>query len=240
MSYEERVYRYYSKSDDLTSFEVKVLQTDLYILADKDLSKEAEKSIIKYRGQIESYITGDDKFVNTLKPYSVDKNAPGIVKDMAVAARKAGVGPMATVAGAISRYVGNDLLKHSRQLIIENGGDVFIKSDKPRKIGLYTGNDKIDKKLVLELAPSEYPRGICASSGKVGHSLSFGRSDTVVILSGDVIIADAVATATGNIVKDISDIKKGIDFARSIEEVTGVLIVMDGHIGIWGEMKLSR
>ncbi len=240
MVYKERIYRYYGKTDDLSSFEVKILQTDLYILAEKDLSGVAEASIIKHRGQIESYSISDRKFAGALKPCKVDKDAPQIVRDMAAAARKAGVGPMAAVAGVIAEYVGKDLLEHSGQVIIENGGDIFIKSSKQRKIGLYTGNKGIDKKLVLSIKPSESYRGICASSGKIGHSLSFGNADTVVIMSPSPPIADAVATATGNIIKTGRDIQRGIDFAKSIDEITGVMIVIEGTIGMWGDIEIQN
>lgn len=239
MVYEKRLYRYYGKTDDLSSFEVKILQTDLYILAEKDLSGVAEASIIKHRGQIESYCIRNRKFADALKPCKLDKDAPRIVKDMADAAKKAGVGPMAAVAGVIAEYVGKDLLEYSGQVIIENGGDIFIKSSKQRKIGLYTGNKSIDEKLVLRIKPAESPHGICSSSGKIGHSLSFGNADTVVIMSPDTPLADAAATATGNIIRTSKDIQRGIDFAKSIDGITAVMIVMEGMIGMWGDVEIS-
>ena len=41
---------------------------------------------------------------------------------MIEAGRKANVGPMAAVAGAIAEYVGRELLDFSPEIIVENGG----------------------------------------------------------------------------------------------------------------------
>ena len=106
--------------------------------------------------------------------------APGIVKAMAVAAQKASVGPMAAVAGAIAEFVGKDLLKFSEQVIVENGGDIFIRTDRKRTLGIYAGEDSpFTGKLAIEVDPCESGMGICTSSGTVSHSLSFGNADKV-------------------------------------------------------------
>ena len=107
-------------------------------------------------------------------------------------------------------------------------------------VGLHTGNENIDRRLILEIPPSESTHGICTSSGKIGHSLSFGKTDAVAVLSGSVPLADAVATAAGNLVKEAGDIQKGIDYTRNIEGITGVMIVIEGRIGMWGDLKLAR
>jgi ApbE superfamily uncharacterized protein (UPF0280 family) len=88
--------------------------------------------------------------------------------------------------------------------------------------------------------PDKTPLGICTSSGTVGHSLSFGRADAVVIVSKDTFLSDAVATATGNVVKDESHIEKGIEFASSIDGVDGVLIIVGESLGAWGDIKLVK
>jgi len=47
--YEERTYRNLVRIDDLVKFEVIVKETDLLVRAEKDLSREARASILKYR-----------------------------------------------------------------------------------------------------------------------------------------------------------------------------------------------
>ena len=128
MNYQERVYRNYIKADNLIKFEIIEKDTDLLILTDKNLYDKALAFIYKYRSEIERYIQLDPTFGTTYSPRWVRPSAPPIVKDMARAARKAKVGPMAAVAGAIAEYVGKGLLTYTDELIVENGGDIFFKN----------------------------------------------------------------------------------------------------------------
>lgn len=238
--YEERKYREWVKNEDLITVEVIEDETDILVSGIMDLSVQARESAAKYRKQIKDYIRRCEYFLTTLEPIEVHEDAPQIVKDMASAAKVAGVGPMAAVAGALAEYIGNDLLKFSDQIIIENGGDIFIKATKKKLIGIYAGNSPFTGKIGMQIEPEQTPLGICTSSGTVGHSLSFGRADAVVILSKWTALADAVATATGNIVKSENDIHKGIDFARSIDGIEGAIIIFGSKIGIWGDIKIVK
>ncbi|MCM8761299.1 MAG: UPF0280 family protein, partial [Candidatus Omnitrophica bacterium] len=151
-----------------------------------------------------------------------------------------GVGPMAAVAGAIAESVGRDLVLYSDEIIIENGGDIFMKTFKKRTLGIYAGEDSpFTGKLAIEVGPAEDGIGICTSSGTVSHSLSFGKSDAVVIISDDTALADAAATAAANILKTPDDLNKAIDFAKGISGVTGVLVMIQDRIGMWGKVVLA-
>lgn len=238
--YEERKYREWVKNDDLITVEVIDEETDILVSGVIDLSIPARESVSKYRNQIKDYIRKCEQFLITLKPIEVYDDAPQIVKDMASAAKIAGVGPMAAVAGVLAEYVGNDLLKFSDEVIVENGGDIFIEATKKKLMGIYAGSSPFTGKIGVEIEPEQTPLGICTSSGTVGHSLSFGKADAVVILSKWTALADAVATATGNIVKNENDIHKGIDFARSIDGIEGVIIIVGSKIGIWGNIKIVK
>ncbi|WDV44721.1 UPF0280 family protein [Clostridiaceae bacterium M8S5] len=235
--YEERTYRKSLKTSNLVNFTAIIKETDLYISADVDLKKEAMQYIKKYRSQLEMYGNMNKKFIHSLKPIKEDVNAPLIANAMINASNRAGVGPMAGVAGAMAEYVGKDLLKHSNEIIIENGGDLFVASNKKRIISIYAGTSSLSQKIGIEINPNESPIGICTSSGMIGHSLSFGKADAVVVLSKDTILADAVATATCNIIKSEEDITKGIRFVKSIPDIIGVLIVINDKLGIWGDIK---
>ena len=237
--YKERAYRRFSGSDDLISFEIKEKQTDLYILAARDLSSQAREAVLGYRAEIENYIAQNPEFYTALMPINVRESASEIVRAMAEAAGKAGVGPMAAIAGAISEFVGRDLLAFSDQVIVENGGDIFLKTSKKRVMGVYVGEASPFKgKIAIEIDPSEKALGVCTSSGTVSHSLSFGNADAALIISANAALADAVATKAGNAVKSIYDIEKGIDLARSVAGVSGVLIIISDKMGSWGEIKL--
>ena len=82
------------------------------------------------------------------------------------------------------------------------------------------------------------PLGLCTSSGTIGHSLSFGLADAVVILSKSAILADAAATAVGNRVKDKKDLEKAAAFAGSIKGVLGGVIIIKNTLISWGEVEL--
>lgn len=236
--YEEREYREWVRHDDLVAFRVMEEETDLMVSGDTDLSDAAAEAISLYRKQIKGYILKDRKFLTALKPVKVRDDAPEIVREMAEAARIVGVGPMASVAGVIAERVGGDLLKLSKQIIVENGGDIFIRTSRERLLGIYAGGSPFTGRLALRIAPEQTPLGICTSSGTVGHSLSFGRADAAIILSRWTALADAAATATGNRVKTEADIQKGIDFARDVEGVEGVVVIVGKKIGAWGKVEL--
>ncbi len=240
LKYEERTYRNWVKSDDLVTVRVVDEETDLFISGTVNLKEQASISVSYYRNQIKDYIAKDHKFLIALEPINVVQDVPEIVKDMVDASRLAGVGPMSAVAGAIAEFVARDLMHLSDQLIIENGGDNFIKSSVKRVVGIYAGKSPFTGKIGLQIEPDQMPIGVCTSSGTVGHSLSFGRADAVIILSKWTALADAVATAAGNIIKTENDIEKGINFARSIDYIEGVIIIVGSKIGIWGNVDIVK
>jgi ApbE superfamily uncharacterized protein (UPF0280 family) len=236
--YQPRTYRCWIKDDDLVSFNVTVEETDLYIRAASNLEAEALKAVIKHRTPLEEYIKSHPLFLHSLEPCSVEDDAPAIVGVMAQAAQIVGVGPMAAVAGAIAEAVGKDLLVCTPEVVVENGGDIFMKISRTRLIGVYAGGSSFTGKIALEISPEGTPLGVCTSSGTVGHSLSFGVADAVIVLSRSTALADAAATAIGNRVKTTEDIDVAIEQAQAIEGLAGVIVIKDDKIGMWGSVKL--
>jgi len=239
--YEPRFYRDWSqkRDDGLVSFEAVVKETDLYIRAQKNLQKKALNSILKHREALEKYISRHPEFLKALEPVALEKDAPLIVRDMIEFSRTAGVGPMASVAGAIAEYVGKDLLEFSSEIIVENGGDIFIKTSKKRLVGVYAGGSAFTKQIALEILPEKTPLGICTSSGTVGPSLSFGRADAAIVVAQSAILADAAATTVGNAVNEESDIPKALEIAQKIPCVRGVIVIKNGKMGAWGDITLA-
>ena len=236
--YEPRTYRHWIKDKDLVSFNIVVKETDLYIRASRNLERKALKIVLKYRSKLERYIEQHPTFLTSLKPLPVDEKAPLIVKEMLESAARVGVGPMASVAGAIAEFVGSELLAFSPEVIVENGGDIYLKSLKKRLIGIYAGKSPLTGKISLEINEKDTPLGICTSSGTVGHSLSYGKADAVIVLSKSATLADAAATAIGNLIVQPSDIPSGVEFAKGIDGLMGVIIIKDDKLGVWGEVKI--
>ena len=237
---EPRTYRHWIEGEDLIAFNVTVKETDLYIRALRNLKRKAQRLVLKYRSQLEEYIARNPNFLTSLEPIPVPEDAQHIVKQMALAAQEAKVGPMAAVAGAIAELVGNELSEFSTEIIVENGGDIYLKSLRKRIIGIYAGKSPLSGKIGLEINSPETPLGICTSSGTVGHSLSYGSADAVVVVAASATLADAAATAIGNIIKKPDDINSGIEFAQSINGLKGLVVIKDEHIGIWGDIKLCQ
>jgi len=237
--YQRRFYRDWSRSKDLHFTHIIAKETDLQILTNKPLDKKfVEERVRSLRWDIEHYISKDHRFLTSLKPIVVELGAPQIVRDMNEAARLANVGPMASVAGAVAEYLGKDLLKAGyRDVIVENGGDIFLKTSRVRAVGIYAGKSKILNKLKLRVRPKDTPLGICASSGTVGHSLSFGCADSVVIFSKSALLADAVATAACNRINSKEDMQKALEFARGVKGVTGAVVILKNSLVTWGDIE---
>jgi ApbE superfamily uncharacterized protein (UPF0280 family) len=238
--YKPRFYRFWSKDTDLVSFNVVVKETDLYIRARRNLRKKALDVVLKQRALLEGYIDRHPGFVTALVPFPVGVDAPQIVREMADASLKVGVGPMAAVAGAIAEAVGRELLNYSSEVIVENGGDIFLRHKKPRHIGIYAGDSPLSGKLALEIKPEDTPLGVCTSSGTVGHSLSFGKADAAIVLSPSAALADAAATAVGNLVKTTEDMPRAIEFVREVEGLMGIAIIVGDKMAVWGKINLVR
>ncbi len=239
MPYEHRNYRDYSASEGLVSFTVAVKDTDLFISAERKLEKEALDAAVQARYILETYIQGRPEFQTSLVPIADDPFAPPLVQAMLQAAAACNVGPMAAVAGAVADFVGTELLKYSREVIVENGGDIFFKISRPITVGIFAGASPLSERIGIKIEPSNEPFGICTSSGTVGPSLSFGTADAATIRAKSAALADAAASAVGNAVKTADDIQKALDLGQSLGCIDGIIIIKNDKLGVWGNMELT-
>jgi len=238
MGYQPRTYRNYSKTEGLVSFSVLIKETDLFITASHRAESEARAAVVNARFKIEQYIHNHPEFFSSLIPQPADECAPDIIQDMLRAAAAAGVGPMAAVAGAVAEYAGRDILKQCDEVIVENGGDIFLQVNREITISVFAGSSSLSNRIGIKISTRNSPLGICTSSGTVGPSLSFGTADAVTIVSPSASLADAAATAVGNLVKNSADIEKAIDAGKKIQDVAGILIIKDNQMGVWGDITL--
>jgi len=234
----DRSYRSLLSSENLVAFRVTVKETDLFVHAKKPLKGLAKELVLRHRAYIESFIKRYPGFLHALKPFHLEGPAPAIVRDMLAAGKKAGVGPMAAVAGAIAEHVGMDLLPHTDEVVVENGGDIYIKTSEPVTIGIFAGASPLSLNIGLRIDANMHPFAVCTSSGTVGHSLSFGKADAVCVVSGSCALADAAATSIGNRVTSKGEIQHAIDFGRTIDGVTGLVVIIDDEMGIWGDLEV--
>ena len=240
--YVNRTYRGLFQGEDLLYFRVQVKQTDLSIGIKREyftsgLDNEVKRRVMRLRADLETYIASHPEFVSSLEPLHLKPGAPEIARRMAVAARMAGVGPMAAVAGAFAEEVGQ-FLADSPEVIVENGGDLYIRTTRERLVGIAAGKSPFSHRIAVRVRPEESPLGLCTSSGTVGPSLSLGRADAAVIKAANASLADAVATGAGNRVTSPEKMLASIEYAKGIVGVTGILIITEDKLAAWGAMEL--
>lgn len=238
MKAEPRHYRRWMDAAGLPGYRVVVRETDLQIHSTRPSPELARETVRTVRGHLEAYIQRHPGFLDAMAPWPDTGPAPHLVRSMIGAGRCCGVGPMAAVAGAVAEAVGRALLGTGPEMIVENGGDVFLRTRRPAVVGLYAGQSPLSRKVGLRVDTGDGPLAVCTSSGRLGHSRSLGRADAACIVAADGALADAAATATGNRVRSPADIAAGVEFARGIPGVSGVVVVCDDRIGVWGQVEL--
>ncbi len=236
--YEPRTYRSLVRDDRLVGFEVIVRETDLMIRASRDLSAPARELVCAERGGLEAYIREHPGFASTLSPWRAQGPAPRLVQEMIAAGRAAGVGPMAAVAGAIAEAVGRGLLEYCAEVIVENGGDIFLKTRDAATVALYAGRSPLSLRVGVVIGGGGRAVAVCTSSGTVGHSLSFGKADAVCVVAPSGALADAAATAVGNHVRSARDLRRAIARGRRIPGVEGLAVVAGGRVAFWGDLQV--
>jgi len=240
MVYEPRTYREAVDAAGLVSFEVVRAETDLHISASRDLSREAGALVREIRSTLEGYVATHPRFAESFVPVDVEPDAPEIVRAMAEAGRAAGVGPMAAVAGAVAERVARGLAPASPEIIVENGGDLYLMGNMPRTVLLEAGDSPLSGRVALAIAAEELPVAVCTSSGTVGPSVSLGVAHAATILADDGAFADAAATAVGNVVHGPDDVEDAVAVGRAMPGVRGVVVIAGERIAAAGQIHLVR
>ncbi|HQM42167.1 MAG: UPF0280 family protein [Syntrophaceae bacterium] len=238
IKYEERIYRNLISKENLESYNIVVGESDLFISSDVNLAAEIKESLIKHRFRLESYIKKNPHFLKSMLPLPHDKLAPAIVRDMLEKGSLCGVGPMASVAGALAQFVGKDVMASAQTIIIENGGDIFLKTNNKLIVSVFAGKSPLSYKVKFAINPERTPLGICTSSATVGPSVSFGKADAVCVISPSATLADAAASAIGNKVKNKNDIKKALAYGMKIKSIEGIIIIIGEEMGVIGDITL--
>ncbi len=240
LSYRDREYRRVEQSGLVSSI-VKMVETDLHILAPAPVADPALQLLSKVRADIERYIDQYPRFLDALVPLAMDDRAPEVVRKMLAAGLQAGVGPMAAVAGIVAQEIGQGLQARGiSEVIVENGGDLFVAREQACTVAVYAGESPLSGKLAIGLQPEQMPCGVCCSSGTIGHSLSLGSADAVVVVARSTALADAAATRLANEVgREQQSINRALELAGSIHGLAGVLIISGERLGAWGDIELA-
>lgn len=221
--------------------EIDIDQTHIRLKSDLD-NINLKHYIFRIRNDLKRYISLNPDFLLSIEPlkYNAETLSPIVLK-MYKASEKADVGPMACVAGTISEMSLNYLIDNgSKCSIIENGGDIAIINNQEVLCGIYSNNDILGNNIAFKIKSRKKPLGICTSSGKIGHSISFGSSDSVSVISKSSSIADGLATRIANEVKgqdSESKVTNALECAENYREYyEGILIISDENVGTIGKL----
>lgn len=202
-----------------------------------DAFEAVTAEIVRQRQVLEDYIAAHPEFGTAFKPISLLPHAPPSAQQMAHAADCVGTGPMAAVAGTMAQLAAQaGIDAGADEVIVENGGDIYLQTKEPVVIGLYPGAGELAGKLGFSLKAEDTPTSICSSSGKMGHSTSLGQCDLATVVSKDAALADAAATQAANLVRSVNDVESALNRIAAIKGVDGVLIVKDEHLGMAGKL----
>lgn len=224
---------------EIFSLDFHYQQTHMKLKSDLAESlSSARSAVIHNRGILEDYIFTHPDFLSSLEPLELDLAAPEFIRNMQKAGLAADVGPMAAVAGGLSEVASEAMLKKgSNFALADNGGDISIKGNKSTTVGIYAGDSSVAKQVGFKIKPGNLPLGVCASAGVLGHSISFGEADAVIVFCRSAFLADAAATGIANKVKKTDPegtIQNGLELAEDIDGVLGCMIFIGEKVGTTG------
>jgi hypothetical protein len=194
------------------------------------------RALEKHRSELEEYCESNPLFEYSFRPLELAQ-APISAIRMSLASREADVGPMAAVAGVLADLSVEAMLECGAKIaVVENGGEISMSSKKPVSIAIAAGEAELSREIGFRV--EDFPSGIATSSGRHSHALSFGDSDAVTVFAKNAGLADAVATSLGNMVVNNKEatLQKVLSQGLTIVGVQGVLILIDGNVGMCGKL----
>jgi len=212
------------------------------------MAQVAERELIRLHPVVREYILKEPSFETSLEPLSLpvseksdeeDEKLPHEIISMIKCSNRSGTGPMSSVAGIFAETVALRLIREFQlgEIVVENGGDLFIKNRSELNSLIHAGKSPLSDKMAFVLRPGEW--GVCTSSGTLGHSYSKGNADAVSVISGSAPMADAWATALANLVKVPADIEPVLERAKGIKDILGCAVIIGEKIGIVGEIEVK-
>ena len=246
MDYVNRTYRTHFRQDRWVYFVAGYKETDLCIGIDRaswqpEMADFSRQFILELRRDMDEWISGHKDYAQALVPLAASADAPPIFHEMSAVAEISGIGPMSAVAGAVAQKTGEALKKqfNIREVIVENGGDIYADICEDMDITVFAGTSPLSEKTGLRIEAVYAPLGICTSSGTVGPSLSFGKADAVMIICKDVKLADTYATAFANRIQTAGDIAPCIQAIQEHQDILAAIAIKDDKIGVCGTFELK-
>jgi ApbE superfamily uncharacterized protein (UPF0280 family) len=209
-------------------------QTVVTIIADAPKHIEGAKQAIRaHRHSLERFIALNPFFRFALEPVEdYVGDPPDIVRRMLDASSAAKVGPMAAVAGVIADLAVEAMVDAGAlYAIVDNGGDIALASDRDVIVGIYGGASPF-KDLGFKIEPTPF-LGVCTSSATVGPSISFGTADVACVVAETACVADAAASALGNL---STDPQAAFSAIKDIKGILGAVLIVGEKLATWGRL----
>ncbi len=243
---QERIYREWMGKRFPHHFLLRHQASDIWIgLGEVSEPAEMQSKLqhlqVELYDDLERYIDLRPEFLTSLNPIGEDTIAPEIARDMIRAAKVAGTGPMAAVAGTFSQYIAKEARRFGAvEVVAENGGDLFLDCTTDLVIALYAGESPFSNRIGLTVRATEMPLSLCTSSGTLGHSFSFGKADAVVVKSRDGALADALATSICNQIGESQPMEPILERYGNVDGVEGIVAVRRDQLAAVGRMELTK
>jgi ApbE superfamily uncharacterized protein (UPF0280 family) len=221
---------------ELVLAKVEIEETAATIAAEREYVNHAVMAMKAARLEVERQIRRDDFFLTTLEPLDPPAGCADIVRRMCDSSRVAGVGPMATVAGAVAQAALEAMVSEGcRHGWVDNGGDIALILERAVTVEVFS-QPGAKEAAALEVEPTGGILGLCTSSGRLGHSISLGDTDASVAIATDALLADALATAIGNRVTDGNSLRTCFDDFRKTRGFEAGLVIRDGEVAMFGKV----
>ena len=217
------------------AFNVQVQDILLRVNAPAEYFEECRAAALSMWEQVSSYSARNPTFRTSKRPVDVPDDAPAIIREMADAARAAGVGPVFTIQGALTDHVGRYLGRALSEVLVSGGGDYYIKSKKRMKLLVHRDNSGEELGVIVD--PKTGTHGVSTALGR--GQLPAQTVDGLAVLGRSCTIADAAAAAAMAILARPGSFKAALDYLRGIEGVHGAMIIKGENIGVAGGVEVA-
>jgi uncharacterized protein len=217
-------------------FDVPVQDMVLRVTGPEELYEEARAAGLHFWEQLQSYGIRDPAFRTSKRPVTVPEDAPAIVREMADAARSAGVGPQYTFQGAITDHVGRFIGLRSADVLVSNGGDYFVITRRRSRLGVPIGGHE-GQSLGIVIRPELGPHGIYTTAGRKQSPRD--AADGLVVVASSCMLADAAAAAAGIVLRRSDSMATTLEYLQGLEGVFGALVVQGRDVGVAGSLELA-
>jgi ApbE superfamily uncharacterized protein (UPF0280 family) len=214
------------------TFDIQVQDMVLHVTAAADLGEETRAAALSFWEQLHAYALRNPAVTTSKRPVEVEPDAPAIVREMAAAAARAGVGPMYSFRGALTDHVGRFLARDLDEVTVSCGGELFILVRKRQKLTIRTGDGPGGVAIVVP--PERRGLGVATASGAQA-----APADGLAVLAESSMLAAAAAAGVRAILPKQDGFRLALAYLRKVPGVRGGVLVRDERIGLAGGVEVA-